>query len=216
MKQILSSMVLSTLFVLPVAAHAADDDAETPDAPAKAAEEQQPKEDRHAYVSFSPLHLLFPIVEVTGEIRLHRNIGLAVIGGYGTMGMDTNGEVMIVGSNKPELARFTVWEVGGQFVGYPVGHFDNGMQVGMEALYVGVQQDANRVGGVQTAGVADGFAVGPFVGYKLATRVGFTFNVQGGVEMVVARADSSAGGATAHASTQTVIPLLNANVGWSF
>jgi hypothetical protein len=41
--------------------------------------------------------------------------------------------------------------------------------------------------------------------------------VQGGVQYVFARSDAnSTGGATASAEQKSVIPLVNANVGWSF
>lgn len=159
-------------------------------------------EDRSVYLSISPIHLLGPIVELTGEARLHRHIGVAVIGGYGAIKVDGVAE------------RFKVWEVGGQFVGYPVGHFDHGMQLGLEVLYLGVSTNDNTK---TTSATATGLATGPFIGYKLATKVGFSFNVQGGVEYVFARADaSSTSGATASAEQKTIIPLFNANIGWSF
>ena len=73
-------------------------------------------EDRSVYISISPLHLIGPIVELTGEVRVHRHIGLAIIGGYGSLKVE------------PLTERYKVWEVGGQFVGYPVGHFDHGLR----------------------------------------------------------------------------------------
>lgn len=159
------------------------------------------EEDRSVYLSISPLHLLAPVVELTGEVRLHRHIGVAAIGGYGSIKVD---------GYKP----FKVWEVGGQFVGYPVGHFDHGMQVGLEVLYAGVSTDENiKV----SSATANGLATGPFVGYKLATRVGFSFNAQLGVEYVFATADAKApSGATATAAQSSIIPLLNLQAGWSF
>lgn len=168
----------------------------------RGAGDKEVDEDRSVYISISPIHLIGPIVELTGEARLHRHIGVALIGGYGALKVDGVEE------------RFKVWEVGGQFVGYPVGHFDHGMQVGLEVLYAGVSTNDNAK---VTVATATGLATGPFIGYKLATKVGFSFNVQGGVEYVFARADaSSANGATASAEKKSVIPLLNANVGWSF
>jgi len=166
------------------------------------AKEKEVEEDRSVYISISPIHLIGPIVEVTGEARLHRHIGVALIGGYGALKVDGVKE------------RFKVWEVGGQFVGYPVGHFDHGMQLGLEVLYAGVSTNDNAK---VTVATATGLATGPFIGYKLATKVGFSFNVQGGVQYVFARADaSSSNGTTASAEQKSVIPLVNANVGWSF
>jgi len=159
-------------------------------------------EDRTVYLSISPLHLLAPIVELTGELRLHRHIGVAAIGGYGSVKVDG-------------FRPFKVWEAGGQFVGYPVGHFDHGMQLGLEVLYAGVSTDENiKV----SSATANGLATGPFIGYKLATRVGFSFNIQGGVEYVFATADAKSpnGNAAATATQASIIPLLNLQAGWSF
>ena len=176
------------------------------------ATQQQPEEkkdeDRSVYLSFSPLHLILPVVEVQGEVKLHRQIGVALIGGYGSVKASSS-----IGGETP---HFTVWEVGGQFVGYPVGHFDHGMQLGVEVLYAGVSTDS-KSGSVSIAGGANGLAVGPVVGYKLATKVGFSFNVQGNTKYVAMRAEASSNtGQTASARDSAIIPVLNLNVGWSF
>jgi hypothetical protein len=84
-------------------------------------------------------------------------------------------------------------------------------------LYAGVSGGDSSTNNVKVAATASGLAAGPFVGYKLATRVGFTFNVQGGVEYLFVRADASAStGQTASAQQTRLIPLVNANLGWSF
>jgi hypothetical protein len=163
------------------------------------------EEDRSVYLSISPFHLLVPFFELSGEVRVHRNLGVSGIVGYGVI--------------RPEgsASKFELWEVGGQFVGYPVGHFDHGMQLGLEVLYAGVSGGDSSTNNVKIAATASGLAAGPFVGYKLATRVGFTFNVQGGVEYMFVRADASAStGQTASAQQTRLIPLVNANLGWSF
>jgi hypothetical protein len=163
------------------------------------------EEDRSVYLSISPFHLLVPFLELTGEVRVHRNLGVSGIVGYGV--------VRAEGS----AAKFDLWEVGGQLVGYPVGHFDHGMQLGLEVLYAGVSGGDSSTNNVKVAATASGLAAGPFVGYKLATRVGFSFNVQGGVEYTFVRADASATtGQTASAQQTRLIPLVNANLGWSF
>src|SRR5689334_22121196 len=71
-------------------------------APQAAVPQEQPEkkdEDHSVYISFSPIHLLLPMVEVTGEARLHRNFGLAGIVGFGSV--------------KPEgsSTRFTTYEL---------------------------------------------------------------------------------------------------------
>ena len=68
--------------------------------------------------------------------------------------------------------RFKVWELGGQIVGYPLGHFDHGMQLGVEVLYAGVLGDTT-VDGVTVSGSANGLSLGPLIGYKFAADIGF-------------------------------------------
>jgi len=164
---------------------------------------EEPRELRRAYVSFSPVHLVFPVVELTAEVRLHPRIGIAAIGGFGNV--------------KASGLSIPIWEAGGQFVAYPVGDFDHGMQLGAEALYMGASAQKSEAGTTVTASAA-GLSTGAFVGYKLATRVGFTFNLQAGVAYLTASGDAKATGssATATASASTWAPLVNANVGWSF
>lgn len=175
--------------------------ADTPSGAAKPKDTPPPP--NHVYVSFSPVHLVFPIVELTVEARLHSRIGVAAIGGYGNV--------------KSSGLSIPIWEAGGQFVAYPVGDFDHGMQLGAEVLYMGASAQKSEAGTTVTASAA-GLSAGAFVGYKLATRVGFTFNVQGGVAHLSASGDAKATGttATASASRSEWAPLLNANVGWSF
>ncbi len=162
------------------------------------------KEDRRVYLSLSPVHLLLGIGELTGEVRVHRKIGVAGIAGFG----------------KPKDGltdtRYTAWELGGQLVTYPIGHFDHGMQLGVEALYAGVSGESS-FGGQRISASAQGFAVGPMIGYKLATDIGFSFNVQGGVAYFAAAGQASGGGASATSiAAPTVLPIVNLNAGWSF
>lgn len=154
------------------------------------------------YASLSPFHLAAPIVEGQVEIRANPRVGVAVLGGGGSM--------------KASGFKFTVWEVGGQFVGYPVGDFDHGMQLGLEVLYAHVSTNDTGANGVTLSGVGSGLGVGPFIGYKLATKVGFTFNIQGGVEYMAVRADATDGTRSSGTNQSAFIPLANLNVGWSF
>lgn len=163
-----------------------------------------PAEDRFAYLSFSPLHLVAPVVELTAEFKLHRRIGVAVIGGYGSI------------RSRKDAPRADVWEVGGQFITYPVGHFDHGMQLGVEVQYAGASIAVSD-GTTSATGVAVGLSNGAFVGYKLATPVGFTFNLQGGVGYYVATGEAHASdGSSAKGQESGFFPLVNANFGWSF
>ena len=195
----LSAVVVASVFLFAASPALAQSTPSTAQSDPEDAKKEEPKA-HTAYVSFSPLHLIFPVIELTGEVRLHRQIGIAAIAGYGSLAPP----------NPPpgvKVSRFSVWELGGQFVGYPVGHFDHGMQLGMEALYVGVSGDMSS-GNVSVSAAAQGLAVGPFVGYKYTAPIGFSVNMQGGAEYVVAQAEST--------TASTIIPLVNLNVGWAF
>lgn len=148
-------------------------------------------------VTFSPLHLAMPIIEVTGELRASDKLGVAAIVGGGSI--DSGG------------TTFKAWEAGGQVRYYLLGSFEHGMQLGAEVLYVGVSGD--DIAGTKISGAGAGLAVGPFLGYKYTAGIGFTFDCQVGAEKVAIAADTSNG---AHDDQQSVIPLLNLNVGWSF
>jgi hypothetical protein len=150
-------------------------------------------------LTFSPLHLLLPVVELTGELRVHDKVGVALVVGAGKIS-DTVSNVKLTAS---------VVEVGAQLRGYVVGDFRHGMQLGAEVLYLHLSTTDVSARGA-------GVAVGPFLGYKYVAPIGFTVDVQLGVEYVAARATATDGSQSASNSNSTVIPLLNANVGWSF
>lgn len=171
-----------------------------PGAGASVAQEPQP---RNVSLTLSPIHLIFPVLELTGEVRLTDHFGLAGIFGYGS----------IEASDGLETHRFKVLEAGGQLSGYVLAPFDS-LHFGLELLYVNVSGD-NRTGTV--SGVGEGVAVGPFVGYKLITSGGFTFVAQGGVQYMAVRAEAKdTAGNTDSAEQKSVIALLNLNIGWSF
>jgi len=148
-------------------------------------------------LTISPLHLFLPVVELTGEIRAADKVGVAAILGAGRYSDTTNG-VRVSAS---------VYEAGAQFRYYVLGDFRHGMQLGAELLYLHLSDDNLSIRGA-------GVAVGPFVGYKVTADGGFTFDVQLGVEVVGAHAESDS--RDAGASDSSVIPLLNVNLGWSF
>lgn len=177
-------------------------------------EEEPPREDHRVAILISPIHLIFPVVEITAEIRLHRQIGVAVIGAIGSI------DPYQFESTKPppgiKTGRFTVWEAGAQFVGYPVGHFDHGMQLGAELLYLGIAGSAESATN-SASGTAQGLSVGPFIGYKFTAKVGFSLAVQGGVGYYAVRSDvKDAQGRAASSSDSDFTPILNINVGWAF
>jgi hypothetical protein len=164
-----------------------------------------PEEDLHdVSLTFSPIHLLLPIFELTAEVRLVDSIGLAGIVGGGT--------VTVVDAFGEDIS-FDAFELGAHFRWYPIGDFDHGMQLGVELLYIFV---SGSVGSSGVTGTGSGLAVGPFIGYKITTSVGFTFDAQLGAQMAGIAAQATDGTTTEEASDTQVIPLLNLNIGWAF
>lgn len=160
-----------------------------------AAEETAGNDDvqHNVSITFSPIHLTLPVFEVTGEYRLQDKMGVAAIGGGGS------------------VDGTTIIEAGAQFRYYVLGSFIHGAQVGAEAIFVHADaSDSN----IEVTG--QGFGLGPFVGYKIATNLGLTFDAQVGAQYVIATADASSGSAQASADDSDVIVLLNLNLGWSF
>jgi hypothetical protein len=182
--------------------------------PPKKEEEEDKPHDHSVAVLLSPFHLILPVVEITAEIRLHERIGVAIIGGVGSI------DPYQFQQTKPppgvKTGRFTVWEAGGQFVSYPVGHFDHGMQLGAELLYVGIAGSAESATN-SASGTGQGLSMGPFIGYKFTAKVGFSLAIQGGIAYVTARADAKdAQGNTASTTDSQWGPLINFNLGWAF
>ena len=160
------------------------------------------KEPHSVSVTFSPLHLLFPEFKAMVEGKVSRKFGVAVIGG--------------IGSVKVDGTAFTVWEAGAQAKYYLVGSFQHGMELGAQVEYAGVSGSKSSAD-VSVSGNAGGFAVGPFIGYKLATKIGFTCDLQAGAQYAAVGASaSSSTGHSASAHSSELLPLLNLHVGWSF
>jgi hypothetical protein len=174
-----------------------------PDEPPMAPPPKEPV--RYVSVTLSPLHLFSPIFELQIEAKVIPHLGVAVIGGIGSITVDD-----------PLVGRetFQAYELGGQVVGYPLREFSS-LQLGAEVLWVKVAVD--DYGGQRISGSANGIAIGPFVGYKFVADIGFTFFVQGGFEYVAAQAEASDDeGNSASGEQSAFIPLLNLNLGWSF
>lgn len=144
-------------------------------------------------LTFSPLHLFLPVVELTAEVRLPVDFSVAAIGAYGGH------------------RGVTLWEAGAQARYYLLGGFEHGMPLGVEALYLGASD--NR-GGVDAR--VTGLAVGPFIGYKLATDHGFTLDLAGGVQYIALSGFATDGSSSASLTDNTMIALINLNLGWSF
>ena len=140
----------------------------------------------------SPLHLVLPIIEVTGEYRVNPKLGVAVILGGGK----------VTPKNSPSSS---VFEVGASVRYYALGSFRKGIQIGAEVDYLHVSADGTDVKGAGIAG-------GPFVGAKWVSSFGLTLDGQIGGQYLKAQASSNT--TTANASNAGV--LLNLNIGYSF
>lgn len=208
---------LLSLALLTIAVPAAAQNAPPPPPPMMApsapmAPVQEEKPTRMVSVTISPIHLIYPIVEISAEFAITPKIGVAAFGGYGTVPMTTR--TTTIRGTTESTERLRAWEIGARFNYYVIGTFDHGMQLGAEVQYLKVaRSEANST---QIAASAAGLAIGPYVGYKIITSIGFTFEGNLGVQYVAARGQATDGVNSAEASEKRIIPLLNLNIGWSF
>jgi hypothetical protein len=149
-------------------------------------------------VTISPVHLILPIVELTGELRLREQVSAAVI----------------LGGGRRDVENFPATQLNAGVQGrwYALGTFRHGLQVGGELLYEHVAVHDTPP---TTIVVAGGLGIGPFVGYKIATRSGFTFDGQLGARYMVT-VGRITGEEPLPGDVDRWLPLLNLNVGWSF
>jgi hypothetical protein len=156
-------------------------------------------------VMWAPLRLIIPVGEVTAELRVHDKVGVSLTLGGGQRNVAANGMEV----------KGTEIEGGAQVRYYLVGNFSHGMEVGAELLdeYVTFQEPlpANVV-----AVAAGGVTVGPFVGYKIATHSGFTFEGQLGARYLAVDPPVTGSSTVMPMVQQRWLPLLHLNVGWSF
>lgn len=156
-------------------------------------------------VMWAPLRLVVPLVEFTAEYRVLDKLGVSLTVGAGKRTVESSGD----------KASGTEIEGGAQVRYYVIGDFDHGMELGVEGLEEYVKFEEPLPAGV-IAVAAGGFTVGPFVGYKVATSAGFTFEAQLGARyLVVEPAVQGASGAS-FGDVDKWLPLLHLNIGWSF
>jgi len=165
----------------------------------------EPEDVQHQVsITFSPIHLIQPIVELTGEYRLGDQLGVAAILGGGSVKSATNATL-----------KGYALELGTQLRFYALGSFIHGMELGAELLFAYVGATAGS-GNSSISGTGAGLSVGPFVGYKIASNVGFTFDIQLGVAYALINASATDGNQSVSQSASNFGPLLNINFGWSF
>jgi hypothetical protein len=154
-------------------------------------------QNRDLTVSVSPLHLVFPILQVTAEYRFFPQVSLAAIGGWGSVSITEDDE-------------FDVGELGGQARYYPFKGRRHEPHAGVEVMKIWVSDEPNE-------GTLEGFgsalALGPFLGYKYTASQGFTLDSQIGYSALVLEVGSETGD---RGSAAAGILLVNLNLGWSF
>lgn len=154
-------------------------------------------------VMLAPIRLVIPVGEVTVEYRIMDQLGVSIELGGGKRTIST-GNTDVTG---------TELEGGAQVRYYLLGDFHKGVELGAEILDEYVKFKEPLPAGVAGA-AAGGVTVGPFVGYKIATHVGFTFEGQLGARYLAV--DPVVAGQGMPTIDSRWMPLLHLNVGWSF
>jgi len=137
-------------------------------------------------ITISPFHLLNPELHLTAEFRLAPKMSVAAMLGAGMI--------------TDEGTSYGICEAGGQWRYYLLGSFSHGLMLGTDAGYIYVN---SRMENPMAYYV--GAHAGVFWGYKIATKIGFTAEVQHGPLYVWENAN--------HSELQT---LVNLKIGWSF
>jgi hypothetical protein len=226
------AVVLSLLLaVIPSRADA--DDAPDPDAPRA----RTGGADHVVSVTTDPTRVLYGVAALGAEARVGRvtvhkgfsprDVSIAGWVGVGRVRTGDITDPRAIWESCGDLfwcERATMVWVGAQALLYPVGGFERGAQLGVEASYLGLfgtrSYNASFVslenGIVATQGkpgvasvpedrfTRNAFVPGVVVGYKLATKAGFTFNPQLALDMVLS------------SEPVNLAPRLALNVGWSF
>jgi len=185
----------------PVVVHVA-----APSAPAP----PPPAEPRDLTLSFSPLHLILPVLELQAELRLGDYVGLTAFGGVGRV------TVEVPDSYDPRVTddeELTLYEAGAVLSFYPIEPFEN-LTLGVELDWVHVSSD--DIGDENVQGFATGLSVGPLLGYKHISEAGFTVVAQAGVARIAVHAEASDEVETDEEDDESWVPILNLNLGWSF
>ncbi len=162
---------------------------------------------RKLSITLSPLHVVIPLLEVTGEYALNAKNGIGLMLGYGQATEDDFDQ------NSGANLSFNIYEAGLSYRNYIIGDFEHGMQLGAELNYIHIDGD----GDFNISGTAAGLSAGPFLGYKIVTDIGFTFDSQLGAQYIVGAAEATDGNTVATTDPQSEwSPLLNLNIGWTF
>lgn len=153
-------------------------------------------------LTFSPAHaILLPMGELAIEGRLHPKFSLTALLGLGARPIVKPW----AGVTRFKQENFLAWQLGLQAKGYIWGNFQGGLNLGLELLY---HQDTS------TRSDAQALSTGLFLGYKYIVTIGFTIDVQLGLNYQLI------GEKPVNNPLQTgegkFGMLLNLNMGWSF
>jgi hypothetical protein len=170
--------------------------------PAIHAERPAVDEGKRFTVMWAPLRLIIPLVELTVEYRVRDQLGIVATIGAGRRTIEIGG-TQVAG---------TELEAGLQVRYYVLRAF-SGLHLGAEVLDEYVTFDEPLPPNVLGA-AAGGVTAGAFVGYKVLTRIGFTFEAQLGARYLVI--DPPATGMSPGRLEERWLPLLHLNVGWTF
>jgi len=146
-------------------------------------------------LSFSPVNLIYPMVEVAAEAKLAPKIGVAVIlggGRYGDRGISYS---------------TYAYEAGGQLNYYIFQSFE-GLHAGAEVIYLRITDDQNN------AVAGNSATLGPYIGFKAVASFGATFIGQGGFAVSANNGEYASAGTSGPQGR--IFPLLNLSLGWSF
>jgi hypothetical protein len=173
-------------------------------------------DDRKLTVMWAPIMLVAPIGEFTAEYRVADKLGVSLELG---LGRRTFTAVMTDLTGK-EIGRIdepgNEVEAGAQVRYYVLGSFTHGMELGGQILEEYVKFKEPFPPGIVGA-AAGGLTVGPFVGYKVATRLGFTFEGQLGARYAAVMPPIQGMGTyQSLGMPDRWVPLLHLNVGWTF
>ena len=156
--------------------------------------------DDRVVLEFSPFHLAKSFFEFSLEKPLDDNSSMTFILGRGESRSDETIEITT-----------TVWGFGSQYR-YYINQQLEGLHIGAEVYYIMANASEDDF-----KAEADGFSIGPMLGWKAQWDFGLVLNFQLGYQKLFVTADASDnGGNSASGEISTDLLLLNLNVGWSF
>lgn len=157
-----------------------------------------------ATISFSPLHLFYPMLLGMGEYRLTEDVGIAGIGGIGYLS-----ENHFIHTDEDLRYSALMLQVGSQINFYPMRDFA-GLHIGAQGSLAHVRMEFDGATGTGT-----GVGVHGYGGYKGVSSFGLTFVGQLGVGYTVATATATDGTMAASATDSGFGFLLTLNLGWT-